>query len=261
MKSGVFDGIQGYKYALETVQKDFMDLVRLLSISEGVQPSPGEIQAEAGALLSDLSLAVHLQEETARAENRSLQHKASTDALTGLSNRADFDRQFNDTWREMSLKGQSIAIIMIDVDHFKRFNDTFGHQTGDAVLRSVGRALPGAVRSVDSVARYGGEEFVAILPNADRLTTAHVAVKIRKGIESCVVDFGGQQHRVTVSVGVALLPRIGPGFRAQMLIEIADRQLYAAKQKGRNCCCMTQIGQPTAAPPAPPAPAITVGSR
>jgi diguanylate cyclase (GGDEF)-like protein len=246
---------------MEVVQKDFLELARLLSITEGVQPTPGEIQAEAGALLSDLSLAVHLQEETVRAENRSLQQKASTDALTGIPNRADFDRRLNETWREMEQKGQPAAIIMIDVDHFKRFNDTFGHQTGDAVLKAVGQALPSAVRSVDYVARYGGEEFVAILPNADRLTTAHVAVKVRKAIESCVVDSGGQLHRVTVSVGVALLPQVSPAFRAQALVEAADRQLYAAKQKGRNCCCMTQIGQTCPTSTAPPAPPVTVGPR
>ena len=104
------------------------------------------------------------------------------------------------------------------------------------------------MRSVDHVARYGGEEFVAILANADRLTAAHVAVKIRKAIESCVVDVDGRQHRVTVSVGVALLPQIASNLRPQTLVEAADRQLYAAKQKGRNCCCMMQIGQPAAPP-------------
>ena len=87
-------------------------------------------------------MAVHLQEETARAENRTLQQKASTDALTGIPNRADFDRELNETWREMMQKGQAVAIVMIDVDHFKRFNDTFGHHTGDAVLKAVGQSLP-----------------------------------------------------------------------------------------------------------------------
>lgn len=258
MNSGLIDGITEYKATMEAAQKDFMDLAQVLSISEGAQPTPGELQAEAGALLSDLSLAVHLQEETARAENRSLQQKATTDALTGIPNRADFDRQMNDTWQEMTRKGQPLAVVMIDVDHFKRFNDTFGHQTGDTVLKAVGQVLPTAVRSVDYVARYGGEEFVAILPNADRLTAAHVAVKIRKAIESCFVEADGQQHRVTVSVGAALLPRINSTFHPQALIEAADRQLYAAKQKGRNCCCMTQVGQTV--PAATPQPPVTVAA-
>jgi diguanylate cyclase (GGDEF)-like protein len=109
------------------------------------------------------------------------------------------------------------------------------------------------VRDVDFVARYGGEEFVAILPNVDLMTAAHVAVKMRKSVESQVVDFEGKQHHVTVSVGVALLPHVSPTFPSRSLLETADKQLYLAKHKGRNCCSMKQIGANPAAKPQPAA--------
>ncbi len=151
-----------------------------------------------------------------------------------------------------------LSILMFDIDFFKRVNDQYGHLAGDYVLRELARVVQGRIRRDEVFARYGGEEFVAILPNADRLTAAHVAVKIRKAIESCFVEADGQQHRVTVSVGAALLPRINSTFHPQALIEAADRQLYAAKQKGRNCCCMTQVGQTV--PAATPQPPVTVAA-
>jgi len=236
--------------ALDAVTKEFNDLARLLSVNEGIQRTPDEIQAEAGAVLSELSLATQLQAELISAENRGLQKKASTDALTGIPNRAAFDEQFSTTWREVMKKGQSLAIVMLDVDHFKQFNDTYGHRTGDAVLRAVAACLPESVRGSDFAARYGGEEFVALLPNVDRMTAAHLAVKIRKTVESRAVEFEGKEHHVTVSVGVALLPHVSPTFPPKALLETADRQLYLAKHKGRNCCSMKQVGPPPAARPA-----------
>jgi diguanylate cyclase (GGDEF)-like protein len=253
LNSGFVANAEELDRAIAAVQKEFVELARLLSVSEGVQRAPDEIQAEADAVLTKMSLATQLQAEMAKAENRGLQQMAMTDVLTGIPNRAAFDQRFGEIWREVMKKGQSIAVAMLDVDNFKRFNDTFGHQTGDEVLRAVGGCLPSAVRSVDFVARYGGEEFVAVLPNADRMTAANVAVKLRKAVKACVVAVGGQEHRVTVSVGVALLPHVSPTFPAKMLIEAADRQLYTAKHKGRNCCCMKQLG----AAPAKPAPAAS----
>ena len=237
--------------SITTVKKEFTDLARLLSVAEGLQRTPDEIQAEAGSVLSELSLATQLQAELIKAENRGLQEKANTDGLTGIPNRAAFDQKFPEMWREVMKKGLSIAVIMLDVDHFKKFNDTFGHRTGDAVLKAVAGCLPASVRNVDFVARYGGEEFVALLPNVDLMTAAHVAVKIRKAIETQAVDFEGKQHKVSVSVGVALLPHVSPTFPAKALLETADKQLYLAKHKGRNCCSMKQIGTAPAAQPRP----------
>jgi diguanylate cyclase (GGDEF)-like protein len=130
---------------------------------------------------------------------------------------------------------------MLDVDHFKRFNDMYGHRTGDEVLQSVGKCLPEAVRNSDFAARYGGEEFAVILSNVDRITAARICVKIRRAIETMNVEFEGQHHRVTVSVGAALIPAAGHPFSAKLLLETADRLLYLSKQKGRNCCSMHQL--------------------
>jgi len=253
LNSGFVADAKALDEAIAAVKKEFEELARLLSVGEGVQRSPDEILAEAGVVLTELSLATQLQAEMAKPDNRGLQQKAMTDALTGIPNRAAFDQRFGEIWREVMKKDQSIAVAMLDVDNFKQFNDTYGHQTGDEVLRAVGGCLPPAVRSVDFVARYGGEEFVVVLPNADRMTATNVAVKLRKAVEACVVKVGGQEHHVTMSVGVSLLPRVSPTLPAKMLIETADRQLYAAKHKGRNCCCMKQLG----ATPAKPAPAAS----
>lgn len=257
INSGFLRSKEDFEGALQTVTAEFTELARLLSVAEGVQRTPDEIQAEAGAVLSELSLATQLQAELIKAENRGLQQKANTDGLTGIPNRAAFDEHFANTWREAMKKGTSVAVVMLDVDNFKKFNDTHGHRTGDAVLQAVGGCLPGTVRDVDFVARYGGEEFVAVLPNVDLMTAAHVAVKMRKVIESQTVDFEGKQHRVTVSVGVALLPHVSPTFPSKALLENADKQLYLAKHKGRNCCSMKQIGPGPATKPQPAAAGAT----
>jgi len=234
--------------ALETVGAEFKELAGILSVSDGMTRTPAEIQAEAGVVLSELSLATQLQSEAIEQENKGLQEKATTDALTGIANRAAFDDRLIKLWDESSRKQCPIAMIMVDVDHFKKFNDSFGHQTGDAVLKAVGGCLPKMVREVDFAARYGGEEFAIILPNADRMTAAGICVKIRKSVESLSVAFNGRQHRVTISVGAALLPRAGAPFTAKKLLEAADQQLYVSKEKGRNCCSMKQLQAKTAQP-------------
>ncbi len=241
VSSPLFHGEDDLAGALEITRREFGDLAAILSVSEGSKRSAAEIQAEAGTVLTELSLAAQLQTEAIAKENEGLQKKAWTDGLTGIPNRAAFDDRLARVWTDACQKGSSIALIILDIDHFKKFNDTYGHLTGDAVLKRVAACLAPCVRSVDMVARYGGEEFVAILPNADRMTAAHVSVKIRKAIESCVVELDGCSHRVTVSVGTVLLPRAGKPFTAQMLIDAADKQLYCAKEKGRNCCSMKQL--------------------
>lgn len=226
---------------LQVVRKDFDELALTLSVKKGLLPSPDELQAKAGAMLTELSLSAQLQTEAVERENRGLQQKAATDELTGVANRRAFDERLAQSLDESRRTGDPLALVILDIDNFKKFNDTYGHQTGDAVLRTVSAALSKALRDVDVLARYGGEEFGIVLPNADRLLTAQLCVKLRRAVELCAVEYGGKAHRVTVSVGAALAPIPLGDCTGKMLIEVADAQLYAAKAKGRNCCCMKQM--------------------
>lgn len=239
--SPLFQNPEAVSQALQTARAEFDELARILQMTEHTRRSAVDIQAEAGSVLTELSLAAQLQQEAVRRENETLTRKATTDGLTGIANRAAFDERLAALWREVCARQVSIAVLLIDVDHFKRFNDTYGHQTGDAVLKAVARCLPACVRQVDFVARYGGEEFIVVLPNADRLTTANIAVKLRKAVEACQVQHGDKVHHVTVSVGAALLLKPGDPMTPKMLVETADKQLYASKHKGRNCCSMKEI--------------------
>jgi len=226
---------------LGEIRERFQEMAAILALAEAAERSPEEIQAEAGAVLGELSIHAQLHSELARRENQTLQEKAFTDGLTGIPNRAAFDTRLDEAWDRAVTRREPLALILVDVDHFKAFNDTYGHPEGDEVLKAVARALAGAVRQVDFVARYGGEEFAAIVPNADRMTVAATAVKMRKAVESARIEVDQRTHRVTVSVGVALLPAATPPFTPARLLEVADQQLYAAKQQGRNRCCMKQL--------------------
>ena len=132
---------------------------------------------------------------------------------------------------EFQRQGTTFCLLMLDVDHFKKFNDAHGHLAGDEVLRLVGRTLKSAVRTPDFVARYGGEEFGVIMPQTTLAETPPCGERIRAAIEQAECEFEGKKLRVTASIGIAQsLPRQSPN----ALVQIADEALYAAKQAGRN---------------------------
>ena len=160
------------------------------------------------------------------------------DALTGIANRRAFDGALDLEWRRAVRSGLPLSLMMIDVDHFKRFNDSYGHIEGDQCLRAVAGALQAAVaRSTDLVARYGGEEFVVLLPQTDAKAAGQVAERLRRAvadlsIENRASDLGC----VTISIGVAGIPAPGPsnGRDIATLVQMADQALYEAKSKGRD---------------------------
>lgn len=128
---------------------------------------------------------------------------------------------------------QSLGIIMLDVDHFKRFNDTFGHEAGDVVLRELGQFLKSMIRSSDIGCRYGGEEFMLLLPEASIEITGHRAEQIRSGIKHLMLEYRRQALGVvTLSLGVASFPQHGSTVEA--VIRAADAALYQAKNGGRD---------------------------
>ena len=158
---------------------------------------------------------------------------AMRDGLTGLYNRRAFDEHLTHAiGREGRQEGGRFALLLIDIDHFKKLNDTFGHPAGDAALRHTAALLHGHLRAADQDARFGGEEFAVIVAGADEAGALHLAERIRQGIEKGQVIFDGARLSVTVSVGVAVWPRDGAS--GPELVVAADRALYAAKQAGRN---------------------------
>ena len=176
-----------------------------------------------------------------------VKQEATTDALTGLCNRKAFDVRLRKAASRARAEGNAVSLLLIDVDHFKRFNDTHGHQVGDLVLRLVGRLLGGNVKGRDTAARYGGEEFAVILAGADLRAAATVAGQIRAELDGKrLVNKGSGQGlgSVTVSVGVA---QLRPGEHVTDLVSRADAALYRAKHLGRNQVCVEESRAPEGA--------------
>jgi diguanylate cyclase (GGDEF)-like protein len=163
---------------------------------------------------------------------RRMETMATTDGLTGLTNHRAFQERFGDLLERAARHGHRAAVLLCDVDHFKKVNDTYGHPAGDEVLRRVARVLTGVARKIDITARYGGEEFAVVLDNADATQARAVAERIRQEIGKLVVDTDKGSLSVTESIGVAAFPDDGRD-RAE-LIERADLALYHAKHSGRN---------------------------
>lgn len=173
----------------------------------------------------------------AEAEER-LEELATTDALTGLRNRRKFDAEIDLEWRRAARTGAPIALLMVDADHFKSYNDTFGHQAGDQVLIGIAICISDSVRRAgDCAARFGGEEFAVLLPGLSNLQAFQVAETIRRKVEQWSED-----PVTTVSIGVAsMVPGASPDWPD--LIEAADKALYAAKANGRNQSVLASLPQ------------------
>lgn len=152
---------------------------------------------------------------------------STTDGLTGLRNRRAFDEKMLDEHQRSARSQQAFSLLLVDIDHFKKYNDTFGHQAGDEALSEVARIMQYTVRHYDMAARYGGEEFAVILPDTDKKGAMELAERLRRAIERAE----WLNRKITVSIGVAT---ISFGQSIPALVEEADRALYTAKEQGRN---------------------------
>ena len=162
-----------------------------------------------------------------------LREMASRDALTGLYNRAAVLGALERELKRGAREGRPVGVVLADVDHFKRINDTLGHLAGDEVLREAARRMVALLRPYDAIGRYGGEEFLAVLPGCDAHVVLSLAQRLREGIATEPFEVEGKEVGVTLSLGVTAWDE-GASTDAGQLLRAADEALYAAKRAGRN---------------------------
>ena len=216
----------GETLGVVSIECSTVELAAMTEKRESSLTSLGEMAAMAIAGL-------HLRHKL---ENRSIR-----DGMTGLFNRSFMEVALERELHRASRQGREIAVMMLDIDHFKEFNDTFGHEAGDVVLREVAECIRVAVRSEDIVCRFGGEEFVVILPEITDEAALERAELLRRTVGDRGLRYRGQLLRqVTISVGVAMYPQNAE--TAEDLVRSADLALYAAKNRGRNCVAQAETG-------------------
>jgi len=177
--------------------------------------------------------------------NATLQRLSTLDGLTGIPNRRSFEERIEEEWRRAQRDSAMLAVLMVDIDHFKAYNDHYGHLQGDDCLIDIAQAIAATVnRPADSVARYGGEEFVAVLPDTDARGAALVAERLRQRIENLRIthQVSPAASVVTVSIGFAAVTPTAH-LQAPDLIGAADRALYEAKREGRNRVAWGDVGE------------------
>lgn len=237
LKSSIFGFFQD-----DADRQDFMDM--LAAIKEvreqevRMQAKDGRpFLAEMAAITMDYSgrsaVLLALNDISARKQlENELFHQASTDPLTGISNRRYFIARAEQELRRARRFARPLTVMMLDLDHFKRVNDTHGHAAGDAVLRATVQAVNACLRNTDVIGRLGGEEFAVLMPETDLHAATEVASRLRQEIAALEVPFGGEVICCTVSIGVAMLqPQDGD---IDAVLHRADQGLYLAKRDGRN---------------------------
>lgn len=185
----------------------------------------------------EISMGLHAENTVVGEQNAKLKINATVDSLTGVKNRRGFDEEVPNEWERAKRLQKPFVVIMVDIDHFKKVNDTFGHAAGDSVLVLVGQQLKNQIRKYDSVYRFGGEEFVIVAHDCLPQDVVLIAERIRKAIELLDISLSdGSKIKITASFGVAIHSHDNPGSLEQLL-EAADKMLYEAKKNGRNQVC------------------------
>jgi len=228
---------KGIPVIMLTVKKELSDKISGLQIgADDYLPKPyNELELNARIYASLRTKA--LQDEL-RMKNKQLEdlldrvnYMAITDALTGLYNRRRFHDVLSGEFERAKRYSTPFSLLMLDIDYFKKINDTFGHNAGDSVLKEVSEIIMKSIREIDTAARYGGEEFMVILPSTDRINAKVAAERMRNAIEQ--FSFSGVSSRITVSIGIAGMPDDKVD-NEDKLIRCSDFALYRAKQLGRN---------------------------
>jgi diguanylate cyclase (GGDEF)-like protein len=194
-----------------------------------------ELEARVRAMLRIKRLQDELDQKNRELElvNKRLKKLSITDGLTELFNHRHVHQLLHDEFERSDRTGETIAVVMMDLDRFKSVNDTYGHPTGDVILYETAQIIKDTAREIDMPGRYGGEEFIAILPDTGEEAGAHFAERVRQAVEGHVFRDGATEVRMTVSCGVAAFP--APGVDTpEALLKAADEALYQAKHGGRN---------------------------
>jgi diguanylate cyclase (GGDEF)-like protein len=239
------------------------EIAPLFEIKLGKAANFDEVLKKANEALVELTLRTQQQAANLEQQNKKLAEQATTDALTGLANRAKFDQFLAEQFAAAARQKRPLSLLLLDVDKFKSVNDTHGHPTGDQVLKAIGKLLRTAARASDLAARFGGEEMSLVLPGTAKSTAAAIAESIRRTVCAKPVQCEPAPLSVTVSIGVATLEPGSPLTQPAHLLKAADLAVYAAKHAGRNCVKVFSLPSPkpagltptVAAPAAAAAPA------
>ncbi len=215
-------GLTGYLLAMSNI--GYSRNLQLRLTREKLKLRENELLTSNETLLKNLNEIDELRQQ--------LHEQVNRDPLTGLYNRRYLDSTLERELARCKREGHALSLIMIDIDHFKKINDTYGHLAGDEILIRLGKILSGMARAGDVACRYGGEEFLVIMPNMSMDACLERAEELRVTFGDMVVAFGDFRLQVTLSIGIAVYP--GHGTSADELISCADRALYQAKHKGRN---------------------------
>jgi len=219
---------------IEQIGVEWNDYGRVLAVETGKTPDLESIRQEAEVHLETLRLATQIEVSNLRSENEQLNQIARRDRLTGLYNRGAFDDALTTAIKKAQGNGAPLTLLMIDIDHFKQINDQHGHPAGDGVLRHVARLINDSVRQWGRMFRYGGEEFSVLAPNCPLESAKQLAESVRNIIENSTFRDGGNEIRLTVSLGIATAQWPHEPHDASTLVSCADRRLYDAKSSGRN---------------------------
>jgi diguanylate cyclase len=209
------------------------DVGQFKVIIESVVAATQAMETRQKSLETELKASAH-EISALRTRMETIREESLIDSLTGLANRRCFDERMRELVREVQAEGGDLCVLLADVDHFKRFNDTWGHATGDQVLRLVGQCFKANTKGRDTAARYGGEEFAVLLPQTSVENAINLAEQIRKVVESKKIvkrSTGETLGSITLSLGVA---KYQPGEPMAQVVHRADQCLYAAKRGGRN---------------------------
>jgi diguanylate cyclase (GGDEF)-like protein len=204
---------------------------------------PVGIKSAALDLLENVELALKVVEGGSQPSYWQLEQMAFRDQLTGLRNFRFFSSRLPEELQRAKRYRHQLSLVMVDIDYFKKFNDTHGHQAGNVALNHLASILNSTVRETDIVARYGGEEFALILPETTKRLAQDLATRLRSNVEASPVVLGTNHHRITISLGIATFPRDCSTW--QSLVEDADKALYQSKHDGRNR--VTTYSPPTTA--------------